>query len=193
MTEALSRTHQLRAAATPPTIWAILPLAAERKMQKLAAIVLFVAALGLECLIPQSAAFAETKSCTSVDAPRCFIDLKTGIRMAYVEVGPADGRIVVLLHGLTDSARSWALSMAALHELDPSLHIIAVDQRGMAKARCLPAQIARRSRRTASDPSCLPRILPTSWIKRELIVQPSPVIPWAPSWRSRCRSTTRRG
>jgi non-heme chloroperoxidase len=66
----------------------------------------------------------------SVDSEKCFLDLSTGIRMAYVEVGPADGTPIVLLHGLTDTARSWSSTMAALHVSNPKLRIIAVDQRG---------------------------------------------------------------
>jgi alpha-beta hydrolase superfamily lysophospholipase len=68
--------------------------------------------------------------CTVVDGPKCFVDLHTGIHMAYVEVGPKDGKTLILLHGLTDTARSWAPVMAALHAADPSLHIYALDQRG---------------------------------------------------------------
>ncbi|RUP00610.1 alpha/beta hydrolase [Hyphomicrobium sp.] len=69
-------------------------------------------------------------ACTSVDGPRCKEKLSTGIEMAYIEVGPADGKPVLLIHGLTDSVRSWSLTMDALHKIDPSLHIIAVDLRG---------------------------------------------------------------
>ncbi len=76
-----------------------------------------------------SVAHAE-QSCTSVDTPRCMQKLSTGIDMAYIEVGPADGKPVLLIHGLTDSVRSWMLSMDALHKLDPTLRIIAVDLRG---------------------------------------------------------------
>ncbi|BBD96781.1 alpha/beta hydrolase [Sphingobium amiense] len=50
--------------------------------------------------------------------------------MAYVEIGPARGRPVIFLHGLADSARSWWPTMQALHRMAPSLHLIAVDQRG---------------------------------------------------------------
>jgi pimeloyl-ACP methyl ester carboxylesterase len=61
---------------------------------------------------------------------KCFAKLPTGITMAYVETGPASGPNVILIHGLTDSLRSWSLTMAELHRLDPNLHILAVDQRG---------------------------------------------------------------
>jgi pimeloyl-ACP methyl ester carboxylesterase len=77
-----------------------------------------------------SVSAAEAATCATVDGPRCIQKLSTGIDMAYVEVGPSDGPAVILLHGLTDSARSWSQAMAALHDLDPTLRIIALDQRG---------------------------------------------------------------
>jgi pimeloyl-ACP methyl ester carboxylesterase len=61
---------------------------------------------------------------------KCKERLSTGITMAYVETGPHDGPNVILIHGLTDSVRSWILSMRALHAMNPALHIIAIDQRG---------------------------------------------------------------
>ncbi len=72
---------------------------------------------------------AAAAPCTTPDA-KCHVRLTTGIDMAHVEVGPPEGPAVVLVHGLTDSLRSWSLAMAALHRLDPGLHIFAVDQRG---------------------------------------------------------------
>ena len=80
-------------------------------------------------------------TCTSVDVGKCFVDLKTGIHMAYVEVGPKDGKPIILLHGLTDTARSWGPAMAALHAADPTLHIYAPDQRGHG-ASSMPAGAA---------------------------------------------------
>jgi pimeloyl-ACP methyl ester carboxylesterase len=73
---------------------------------------------------------AAAASCGDVSSGKCHVVLATGIDMAYVETGPADGKPVILVHGLTDSLRSWAPAMRALHRLDPSLRIIAVDQRG---------------------------------------------------------------
>jgi len=68
--------------------------------------------------------------CNGLIEGKCFAKLSTGIIMAYVETGPPTGPNVILIHGLTDSLRSWSLSMAELHRLDPNLHILAVDQRG---------------------------------------------------------------
>ena len=61
---------------------------------------------------------------------KCKVQLSTGITMAYLETGPKNGPAVILIHGLTDSIRSWSLSMRALHARNPELHILAIDQRG---------------------------------------------------------------
>ena len=38
-----------------------------------------------------------------------FAELSTGVRLAYVEQGPRDGPPVVMLHGISDSHRSYDL------------------------------------------------------------------------------------
>ncbi|ASY71840.1 hydrolase [Sinorhizobium fredii USDA 205] len=53
--------------------------------------------------------------------------LSNGIRLAYVELGDAKGVPVLLLHGFTDSARSW--SLIAPH-LAADFRLIAPDLRG---------------------------------------------------------------
>ncbi|MEY9770175.1 alpha/beta fold hydrolase [Sinorhizobium fredii] len=53
--------------------------------------------------------------------------LQNGIRLAYAELGDANGVPVLLLHGFTDSARSW--SLIAPH-LAADLRLIAPDLRG---------------------------------------------------------------
>lgn len=68
--------------------------------------------------------------CSNIDSPKCRIGLVTGITMAYLETGPADGPAVILVHGLTDSSRSWSTTMDVLHRINPALHILAIDQRG---------------------------------------------------------------
>ena len=42
------------------------------------------------------------------------IELATGFRMRYREFGPADAPTIILLHGLTDSSRSWSLTVPFL-------------------------------------------------------------------------------
>lgn len=55
------------------------------------------------------------------------INLKTGIKMKYLEAGPKDGQVLILLHGLTDSSRSWSLS---LPYLEKDYHVYVPDLRG---------------------------------------------------------------
>lgn len=81
-------------------------------------------------VVGTSYARATPSRCPSVDGPKCHVQLRTGIRMAYEEVGPQHGRAVILLHGLTDSSRSWSRAMQALHARKPGWHVLAVDQRG---------------------------------------------------------------
>ena len=63
----------------------------------------------------------------------------------YVEVGPDTGDPVILIHGFTDSLRTWDPAMSALHRLDPKLHVFAIDIRGHGassmpnSATCAPA------------------------------------------------------
>ncbi|NJM30052.1 MAG: alpha/beta hydrolase [Rhizobiales bacterium] len=78
--------------------------------------------------IPSPAAI--TGKCPDPDKPKCTVKLATGIDMAYIEAGPENGRPIILLHGLTDSSRSWSPAMAALNAADPGLRIFALDQRG---------------------------------------------------------------
>jgi len=85
--------------------------------------------MAADVVIPAEKPAAEA-GCETIAATKCMVDLKTGIKMAYLEVGPKDGRAVILLHGLTDTSRSWSTTMDAMHAADPSLHIFALDQRG---------------------------------------------------------------
>lgn len=84
---------------------------------------------------------ATAAGCQDLAEGRCKIKLPGAITMAYVETGPKLGPAVILIHGLTDNIRSWSLSMQALHKLDPSLHILAIDLRGHG-ATSMPPQKA---------------------------------------------------
>ena len=56
-----------------------------------------------------------------------FVSLDTGVRLEYVEQGPADGLPVIFLHGVTDSWRSFEL---VLPRLPASIRAFAISQRG---------------------------------------------------------------
>ena len=55
-----------------------------------------------------------------------FVQLPNGIRMAYVELGDPAGPPLVLLHGFTDSSRSWSLVASHLAKY----RLLIPDQRG---------------------------------------------------------------
>ena len=56
------------------------------------------------------------------------IELSTGITMAYVEMGKAEGDPLVLIHGMTDNSRSW--SLIAPYFAEAGYHIYMPDLRG---------------------------------------------------------------
>jgi pimeloyl-ACP methyl ester carboxylesterase len=58
-----------------------------------------------------------------------FVDLSTGVRMHYVEKGRNDnrGKVVIFLHGYTDSWRSFERNLPLLSD---KFHAYALDQRG---------------------------------------------------------------
>jgi non-heme chloroperoxidase len=66
-----------------------------------------------------------------VEYPKESVELSTGIVMQYAEVGnEAGAETVIMLHGFTDSSRSFFPTIEALTALDPDLHIYALDLRG---------------------------------------------------------------
>lgn len=108
----------------------------------------FLVALGLILSVVSfapSATASKPSRCPDVDTRKCSVQLRTGIKMAYVEVGPKRGPVVILLHGLTDSSRSWSLAMRELHSLRPDLHIYALDQRGQGASSLPKGPACRRT------------------------------------------------
>jgi len=58
-----------------------------------------------------------------------FVELSTGIKAAYVEMGDPDGPVIILQHGMTDNSRSW--SFAAPYFAQAGYHVYLPDLRGM--------------------------------------------------------------
>jgi pimeloyl-ACP methyl ester carboxylesterase len=102
-----------------------------------AAAVALPLALGLACL--GSAPVMAATPCSDLAVGKCTIQLSTGITMAYVETGPESGIPIILIHGYTDSIRSWSFAMAVLHKDDPSLRILAIELRGHGATSMPPA------------------------------------------------------
>jgi len=61
-----------------------------------------------------------------------FVELSTGIKMAYVEMGDPNGEVVILQHGMTDNSRSW--SLASSYFTEAGYHVYLPDLRGMGKS-----------------------------------------------------------
>jgi tetratricopeptide (TPR) repeat protein len=76
---------------------------------------------------PSSSARAHHAHHASAASAARHVDLPDGMRLMYVEHGDPDGMPVVLLHGYTDSMRSYEQVM---QHLPRSLRVFAVTQRG---------------------------------------------------------------
>ena len=61
------------------------------------------------------------------DGAKQTVSLQNGVSLAYIDMGPRDAPVLVLVHGYTDSARDWA-SLAP--ELSRNFRLIIVDLRG---------------------------------------------------------------
>lgn len=95
-------------------------------------------------------------TCSDFNRPACSIRLSTEITMSYREMGPRDGSPVFLLHGYTDSSRSWELVLPVLHRLLPGSDIIVPDLRGHGQTS-MPSGWAARPRPRIASPGELRR------------------------------------
>jgi len=66
------------------------------------------------------------------DKNRQYINLSTGLRMCYVEMGDPKGEPIILQHGMTDNSRSW--SLAAPYFAEAGYHVYMPDLRGQGKS-----------------------------------------------------------
>lgn len=62
------------------------------------------------------------------DDNRQYVKLNTGITMSYVEMGDAEGKPVILQHGMTDNSRVWSLTAPYLAK--QGYHVYMPDLRG---------------------------------------------------------------
>lgn len=79
-----------------------------------------------------------------------FAVLSTGIQMAYVEAGQPGGKAVILLHGYTDTSRSFFPTLEALEDAAADLHVHALDLRGQGRSSMPPAAFAAQPQRAFS-------------------------------------------
>ncbi len=76
---------------------------------------------------PRSATARAAVDLNAFDRSERRVRLADGTTMGYVDMGPHDGRPVVLIHGYTNDARNW---VPLIPYLDPRLRLILVDLRG---------------------------------------------------------------
>ncbi len=87
-------------------------------------IIILMVAIATQTLGQTADPYAEFK------AQKKSIALSTGITMKYIETGRAEGTPLILLHGFTDTGRSFQLMIAELLRIRQDLRIIAPDLRG---------------------------------------------------------------
>ena len=73
--------------------------------------------------------------------PKKKLALKNDIEMAYVELGPTTGLPIVLLHGFTDTGRSFQLMAPELIRLYASARLIIPDLRGHGASSMPPPDV----------------------------------------------------
>jgi non-heme chloroperoxidase len=82
-------------------------------------------------LLFATAAFGQsTDPFAAFESRKKTIFLPTGITLKYIETGNEKGIPVILLHGYTDTGRSFQMTIDEMVALDPNLRVIAPDQRG---------------------------------------------------------------
>jgi len=64
---------------------------------------------------------------------RKYVQLSTGVKMCYVEMGDPHGKPIILQHGMTDNSRSW--SLAAPYFAAAGYHVYIPDLRGQGKSQ----------------------------------------------------------
>lgn len=89
------------------------------------------------------------------DQAKRTIVLSNGITLAYVEAGDPDGETVILLHGYTDTSRSFQKVLETLDAGGTALHLFALDQRGHGKSSMPAGADCPRVPETCFDPASL--------------------------------------
>lgn len=81
-------------------------------------------------LLVVATAYARSYKTTSTPPAKKALRLSTGITMSYIERGNVGGKPVVLLHGLTDTSRSFEEVVEEMVSKYPHLRVIVPDLRG---------------------------------------------------------------
>ena len=94
------------------------------------------------------ALFAAALTACQTEAPvdpesKQSISLKTGVTLKFREAGTRGGEVVLMIHGITDTSRSFLPTMRHLAALRPELHLISLDLRGHGDATMPAAESCR--------------------------------------------------
>lgn len=111
----------------------------------------FLSALVL--LLPCLAGGQPSDPFAAFSAGKKSITLSTGITMKYAEAGNPLGTPVILLHGYTDSGRSFQYVLPALEKENPQLRIIAPDLRGHGETSMPDSMQCRENPETCFGPA----------------------------------------
>jgi len=84
----------------------------------------FIAILLSSC----SGALPKEISQNDWNSHRQYVQLSTGVKMSFVEMGDRNGKPIILQHGMTDNSRSW--SFAAPYFAKAGYHVYMPDLRG---------------------------------------------------------------
>lgn len=109
--------------------------------------------LVLAFAIPFLTTSQSTDPFAAFSAQKKSIVLSTSITMKYAEAGNLLGTPVILLHGYTDSGRSFQQVMKALEKENPQLRIIAPDLRGHGESSMPDSVQCRENPETCFEPA----------------------------------------
>jgi pimeloyl-ACP methyl ester carboxylesterase len=79
--------------------------------------------------------------CASFTGPTCSVSLPTGVTMRYLDIGPSDGPVTLLLHGFADDVQSWSMVVPYLQRLMPWERFLIPDLRGQGQTTQPPAAL----------------------------------------------------
>ena len=83
------------------------------------------------------------------------IELNTGIRMSYIDKGDQRGKPLILLHGYTDTSRSFQLLIEELLKIRTDIRIIAPDLRGHVTVHSPMRSSVQKIRKSVLAKTCL--------------------------------------
>lgn len=98
-------------------------------------------------------AFSQTDRFEAFNDQKKTISLNTGITMRYIERGNLGGAALILLHGATDTGRSFQMLIDEIVSQDPNRRIIVPDLRGHGETSMPPRRHCANAPETCFTPA----------------------------------------